>query len=61
MKAPDKDIREVLTELEDMAEVAADAPGEFDDEARLYRRMETLIRRLAREAGYDLTEIEHAI
>lgn len=55
MKPADKDILEVLAELEEDMEGYELVNGADDEGIMPLRRMETLIRRLAREAGYELS------
>ena len=54
----DKDITEVLANIEDDIETyeIVNDPDDDDEEMRKMRRLETVIRRLAREAGYQLGE-----
>ncbi|WP_420011769.1 hypothetical protein [Tateyamaria sp.] len=58
MKPLDDDIRWALRVAEDQAEMASALEGPDDPGVQYARRMEVTLRRLAREAGYDLTELE---
>jgi hypothetical protein len=53
-KTPDKDLLEVLERLEEDIEVFRAVNGGDDDGIQAARKTETVIRRLAREAGYQL-------
>lgn len=53
LKEPDEDIIDALATIEVSIDFAADlAPEEVED----LRCVETVIRRLAREAGYDINQ-----
>lgn len=55
LKEPGADMKRVLKELDAWAELS----GDYEDHEAVseIRRTETLIRRLAHEAGYDLTTL----
>lgn len=53
LKKPDKDIAWALQVLEDEADLSSEINGSDDGDAQNQRRLETVFKRLAREAGYD--------
>lgn len=57
MKAPDADIRCAIAWIQEEAELNSDINGPEHDVTRQARRVEVTLRRLAREAGYDLNEL----
>lgn len=49
----DKDVRWLLGHAEEEAEVCSAVNGERDESTKDARRLETVVRRLVREAGYS--------
>lgn len=58
MKRLDDDIRGAIAWAQGEAELNSDISGPEHEVTKEARRMEVTLRRLAREAGYDLTELE---
>jgi len=58
MKPLDDDIRGAIVWAQGEAERNSDINGPEHDVTKEARRMEVTLRRLAREAGYDLRELE---
>jgi len=52
-KKPDKDVAWALRHLEEDADVCSIVNGAADETTKEARRLETVFKRLAREAGYD--------
>lgn len=53
-RAMDADLRWALEHVSEQAELSSDINGADDPATRDDRRLEVVMRRLAREAGYDL-------
>jgi len=58
VKPCDKDILRAFRDVEGLAEMASAQAGFDTAEVRQMRRLEVVLRRLAREAGYDVSGLE---
>lgn len=57
LREPDSDIRRAIEDATEEADMLSEGFGGDDPIALQMRRIETVLRRLAREAGYDLSHI----
>lgn len=57
MKQPDADVAWAIQYLEDEADLCSTVNGSKDESTKEARRLETVFKRMAREAGYDTTRV----